>query len=335
MKTMEFPPMVKEIIELIKSHHKFILASHISPDGDCLSSMIGLGLLLRELGKEVEMINVDGIPDRYHSLPKKNLINTSFSNTFTPEIAIVLDSGALDRVGSVKEVISNCPILINIDHHLNSAFGTHNWVDLEASSVAEMICDLHHFLEYPINKERAHILYSGILTDTGGFKFSNVTPHTYEVCAHLLQQGIESHIIYEDLFLKHSLASMELLALVLETLELRHNEKIASMYLIRDMYVRTNTTILDTEGFINYATSIKGVEIALFFIEDHNIENDFVKVSLRAKGLINVNEVASLYGGGGHPNASGCTIKDDIFTIKHKIIEECRHRLDEIEEKSQ
>ena len=315
---------LKKVLKAIRENDSFLITAHCDPEGDSLGSQLAIAQMLRQLDKRYIIINPDLPPPMYDFLKDiKQIILPSGAAAYDFDVALVLDCPIIERIGSVKELIRGKAI-VNIDHHVSNAnFGSINYVDPKASSTGEIIYNLVEGLGCRLNKNLAVYLYLAILTDTGGFRYSNTTPRTMRMAAELLDVGIRPKDIYDRIYESHSLASRRLLALSLKTIKVSKDGKIAIMYLTKVMFDKTKATMHDAEAFINYPRFIEGVDIALLF--NDNVDKGFTKVSFRSNGdWVNVNKIASKFGGGGHVSASGCLVKGDIKTVEEKILKEVK-----------
>ncbi|MBC8235198.1 bifunctional oligoribonuclease/PAP phosphatase NrnA [bacterium] len=308
----------KEILRVIENHNKFVISTHISPDGDAIGAQLGLYSFLKELGKQVWVINADPVPYGYAFLPFSDIISSKLPpESF--EILIVVDAGSLMRIGDeLSKVLLPEKSIINIDHHVtNDKFGHYNWVDADACAASELIYKLIKRHGMNIGQKRAICLYTGIMTDTGCFRFSNTTPETHRIVAELIAEGVSaeeiSRFVYENL----PSSRIKLLGLVLSTLQVSLDEKIAWIRVTQNMYASTSTNKEDTENFIDYVKFIDTVEIALFFVE---LKSGKTKVSFRSKNEFDVSKIAVKFGGGGHQRAAGCTIEASVDETEKTVV---------------
>jgi phosphoesterase RecJ-like protein len=210
---------------------------------------------------------------------------------------------------------------MNIDHHKgNGRFGDFNWVDEEASSTGEMIYRLlFEGMGLPLNQEAAISLYTAILTDTGCFRFSNTTPQALRIAGSLLEMGLAPEKIASQLYEQRGLGQLHVLGELLSGLQVTQNGKIAWGLITQEMLDRAKISLLETEGFVNYPRSVKGVEVAVIFKEAGSRR---YRVSLRSKGGVDVGRVASAFSGGGHHNAAGCTVSGDLDEVRDRVLDE-------------
>jgi len=319
---------MKEISQAIKKFNRFLITSHINPEGDSLGSQVAIAGLLRHLKKEFLIIDNDKVPEHLSFLPDISLIqNTIDRLDMRFDAAIVLDCPNLNRTGKVKSLVEKTGFIINIDHHVsNENFGNVNWVEKDASSTGEMVYLLYKTMGCPITKEAALSLYISILTDTGSFNYENTSQRTHEIVSSLMASGIKPYDVSKSVYENKSVGSMKLLGMALSRIDLCSGEKVAYMSVRKADFEQTGTRSEDCENFVNFARSIKGVQVAVFFREDVKGTNLF-HVSFRSKGKVDVNKIASSFGGGGHSNASGCTITGDLEGVKEKVLKRVRDEL--------
>ena len=300
---------LKEITEAIKKHDGFIITSHINTEGDAIGSELAIFYLTKQLGKRAVIVNSDPVPDRYKFLPgwDRIIIGDSWGLKDYAN-SIIVDCPTIERTGKTARLLSN-RVKINIDHHVsNGNFGDYNWVDPEASSCGEMIFNLYKEMGLNINEEIATMLYAAILTDTGSFQYDATTSKTHRVASELIKLRVKPDKIAKMVYETKALGDIELLSRALSTIKVTSNGKIAYLYVTKKMLEDTNTVADRTDGFVNFARSIQGSEISIFFREDME-DAKKIHVGFRSKGRANVNVLAGKFGGGGHPKASGCLMK--------------------------
>ena len=317
---------ITQVVKTIKKYNSFLVTSHINPDGDAVGSQFALALLLKQAGKKVVIVDDEKIPSKYDFLGKwipvdKLVRKPNF------KVAIILDSSNLNRLGRVASLLSPEKKIVNIDHHLsNENFGDVNWVDTGAGAVGEMIYRLYKKMNCRIENKNALSIYTAILTDTGSFRYANTSSNTHRIAGRLLECGVEPGFIAGRLYEVNSLASMKLLEMALSTIKIvKDDARIAWLCVTNDMLNRANADFEDTEDFVNYARSLQGVEIAIFFSET-KVKNE-IKVSLRSTGAVDVNLIAKKFGGGGHSRASGCRIKGSLGRVIKKVVSKVRGEL--------
>lgn len=309
------------LLKLIRRGNRFLLTSHRNPDGDSIGSALGLARVLRRMGKSAVIWMRDETPSIYRQLPGSDRIvfgeepPAGFPDAFTA--AIVLECPSLDRTGLEDEL--DGMTMINIDHHLgNQLYGKVSWVDPAAPSVGEMVHRLATTMTVELDAQTATLLYLTLVTDTGGFRFSNATEAAFEAAADLVRQGAQPAKVAGWLYESKPLGMVRLLGQMLPTLELHHDGRIATALLTPEMFEAAGATPGDAEGLINIPRSIAGVEaVALLRRKDENT----LKVSLRSQGALDVEKIASKLNGGGHKNAAGCELEADFDEGRRIIVE--------------
>jgi phosphoesterase RecJ-like protein len=319
----------KEVGETIKKSKRVLLTSHENPDGDAIGSMLGLGLGLESLGKEVFLYNKDGVPSHLEFLPGSDRVRSAldsipgvFDSTLIVDCTDVgrVGEGFQDELGSGRFGTS-----IIIDHHQTRkpSADLHLLVP-DASATGEIVYFLLRCLSVELTKDVATNLFAAILSDTGSFQYSNTTPQALRVAAELVELGASPAEISQAIYENEPLRKIRLLALSIETLEVAEDGRIASLVVAKDMLDRTGASRADTEGFVNIPRSIKGVEVALVFRQ----EGDALwKVSLRSKGKVNVASLAENFGGGGHERAAGCTLSGELGDVKRRLYSKIKEAL--------
>jgi bifunctional oligoribonuclease and PAP phosphatase NrnA len=306
-----------QMAEELRKAPKVALFSHVSPDGDCLGSMLAIGLALEKMGKEVHLINPDPIPHYLSFLPGVNKVQR-FLPEHLPQTLLFVDCGDLQRANLKLDQIPMGSIVLNLDHHVsNNNFGTINWVDVKASASGEIALALIRELKVELNQEIAMNLYTAILTDTGSFQYSNTTATTHRLAADLLESGINLVEVHHRIYDQKPLAQVKLLQCALTKLQLYLDGKCAIMSLSQEDFKETGADESLSEGLVNHARSIQGVEIAVLLKE---VELGKVRVGLRSNLWFNVNETAARFGGGGHKRASGCTLNTSLKEAEQLIV---------------
>lgn len=312
--------ILSKIGNIIKEKKDFAIVCHSSPDGDSLGSMLGLYNCLIEIRKNADVIVEDLIPDKYSFLPRAEEIIDSSRAKDRYDCLIVLDNGDFSRAGVSKDVIKRCDMIINIDHHLtNDLYGQINFVDTNASSVGEIIYQLLKINGFELSKNTAECLYTSIVSDTGGFKYSNTTSLTLSIAGDLINTGIDFSEIYNRIFDVKTVPQINLMSKVTSTLKTFLDDRAALLYLSKSMLDECNATEEDASDFVNFARDISGVEVGVFIKEK---DSKTSRVSLRSKNFVDVRAIAEKFGGGGHLRAAGCTIEGNIQEAIKLIIAE-------------
>jgi len=301
----------EDLLRQIRQGNRFLLTSHVNPDGDAIGSELGLARLLRGMGKGAVVWNRDETPPVYRRVAGADRIHVGE----TPPVGwpdkfdgtIVLECPGPDRTG-LEEHLDELPV-INVDHHLgNQHYGTVNWVDPAAPAVGEMIFRLARTLKLRVDEETANALYLTLVTDTGGFRFSNATAAAFEAAADLVREGAQPAQVARWLYESRPLASLRLLAEMLPTLEVHAEGRVATARLTSEMYERAGASGGDAEGLIDYPRSVAGVD-AVALVKA--LEDGTTKVSLRSRGEVDVERIARGHGGGGHKNAAGYVVEGE------------------------
>lgn len=318
---------MEKILQLIKTSRRIFIASHAEPDGDCLGSLVALGLALSKLDKSITLFNSSPIPAVYRFLPGIDRIVKQINASAAFDVAIILDCGDIVRVGKDFSIIDQIPIVINIDHHVsNTGFGDIQLIDTDACATAEIVYRLIKSLEIPFDKAIATSIYLGILTDTGSFRFSNTNPAAFAICKAMTDIGVEPHAVAQRVFGTYSLGRIKLLNMALNSIEISENGKLSLMTVSRSMLNATGTSTEDIDGLINYARRIEDVKVAALIHEIKNGAGKFTNmnryhVSLRSDSTVDVAKIATKFGGGGHTSAAGFQIESTLVALKEKIIE--------------
>ena len=312
--------MIATIAQELKNNERFLLATHVNPDGDAIGSLGALALVLEGMGKQVVAYCQDEVPEFLRFLPYADRIVREISGLDRFEVAVVLDCGALDRIGNAAEVLQHVGQIIHIDHHSSSGdFGQLNLVRPEYSSTAEILYEIFQAIPVSLTPEVAENIYTAILTDTGSFRFANTTARTLAIAAEMVSLGVVPEKVAGEIYDSMSPERIELLARSLDTLTLRSNGRVAAMHVSRRMLKETGTSLIDTDGFVNYPRAISSAEIAIFFRE---MAADEVNVSLRSRGGLDVAEFARIHGGGGHHNAAAFRLGGSLSEVVEKVLTE-------------
>ena len=306
--------MLSQVVELIENKHNFAITTHVRPDGDGIGSSLGLCWLLRSLGKSAEVIVSDGIPNSYQQLPGVDEVRLVKKIDRTYDAIFVIECSDIDRP-AIEDLEQQ--FTVNIDHHSTSEhFGTINWIDATASAVGEMIYNLCKAIGGRISREIAECLYMALVTDTGSFHFPNTTDRTLKVASELVKAGVKPAQISEAVYNSYPWSRIELMSQVLPTIKRDPSGRVAWMRQTMEMRLSSGMVDGDNNGFVNIPLTAKEV-LASFYMREIGPEK--FRVSLRSKGNINVARVAEKFGGGGHKNASGCSVEGDWDTLEREI----------------
>lgn len=310
---------MEQIIEHIQKSNHILLASHINPDGDSIGSLTALGLALESYGKDVTLYSESSIPAVYRFLSASNRIARTMKDLENYDVAVILDCSDIERVGKAASEIMRIPVIINIDHHTtNTKFGHARFVDIWACATAELVYLLIKEMNIPMTKAMATSIYTGILTDTGSFRFSNTNENAFSICKEMVEYGVDPSYVAQHVYGPYSLGRLKLLNRALDSIEISENGHLSVMTLTRDTFKKTMTKPEDTDGFLNYARNIKDIKVAALIQQQQNGEGIY-HVSLRSDGSVDVASIAAEFGGGGHRTAAGFCLDLPLAEVKEKI----------------
>lgn len=309
-----------DIAAALKRAENVLICGHVMPDGDCLGSVFALGLVLERMGKKVTMAGPDPVPAIYDFLPgvERFLVGEPPEDRY--DTLVVLDCSVPERLGKgYQDMVYRDMVVINIDHHASSkSFGTYRYIDPQAAAAGEIIFDLFDLMNIEIDLEVAICLYTAIFTDTGSFRYDNVKPDTHYRVAKLLEIGVPASLINIKINEEKPKEAVLLIGAAISTLSVSPCGKVCWMTVTRDILRDTGAGDEHVEGLINYAKCVRGVEVGLLF---HEMADGRYKISFRSKGAVNVDQLAALFGGGGHQRAAGCVMQGELRRLKEKIIE--------------
>ena len=314
----------EEITKVVQTNNNFLITSHMNLDGDGIGSELAFYFILKKLNKNPIILNQDRLPKIYDFLPGSNKVRHLEDNCIDPksiDVGIVLDCSNIKRIGKTYEIFKNIKTIINIDHHnSNENYGDLNYIDSSASSVGEIIYEFINFIDSDLLDDKISTsLYTAIITDTGSFRYSNVSSKTFKVAADLTSYKIKPHLIADNIYNKNTYTGLKLLGKALLTLEVDSSNYFSWLTITRKMLNETKAKDEEIEGIIDIATTLNNIEISILFRET---KENKIKVSFRSKGNFNVNKFAGKFKGGGHPNAAGCLCSGRLDEIKEKILSE-------------
>jgi bifunctional oligoribonuclease and PAP phosphatase NrnA len=305
---------VTEVLSAIGQHQRFLLTSHARPDGDAIGSVLGASLMLRELGKDVDVIMSDSVPVIYRGLPHADSIRHAGEIEGRYDAAIILECDSVQRAG-LRGLEAAGRTLINIDHHTSARPFAHvNWIDPSACAVAQMVFELARAANVPITPELATCLYTAVLTDTGSFCFQGTDANTFALAQELVRAGADPSHIAQSVYFANPESKMRLLGIALGSLQ--RVDDAVWMVVTQQQMQQCGAIEEDCEGLVNYGLGIAGVEVAAFFRE---LPDGRYRVSLRSKGGVNVALIAAQFGGGGHQCAGGCSLPGPLILALEKI----------------
>jgi phosphoesterase RecJ-like protein len=310
---MPFTPPIDAVLSSIARANRLLVTAHARPDGDAVGSVLACWMMLQQMGKQADMALTDRVPWIYRELPCAAQIRHCSRVEGDYDAVILLECNSIERTG--LDGLEN-RFLINIDHHTSGReFGNVNWIDSNACAVAEMVYHLIGAAGVQLTPEIATCLYTSVLTDTGSFCYAGTDAHTFELAHNLVRLGADPVLIARDVYFSNPAAKMLLLGAALANLH--HQDRLAWLWVSQNDMARSQAAEEDSEGIVNYAIGIAGIEVAVFLRElpDHQ-----VRLSIRSKNGMNVAAVADRFGGGGHENASGCTLEGPLPKATERIL---------------
>jgi len=321
--------MLSEVVQLIETQRRFAITSHVRPDGDSLGSSLALMLMLEKLGKDVVVIMRDTVPKTYQEMPGAHRVQqiAQFDRPGQYDAVFVVECSDIGRPGlpGLGEQFT-----VNIDHHATTVrFGHINWIDSTASAVGEMIYNLCKATGVRVTPEIAECIYAALLTDTGSFHFPNTTDRTLKVASELVRLGANPARVSRAIYYSHPFSKLRLMGLALCSLTRDPSGRIACLVITEQMMAEARATEEDAEGIVTYPLSVADIDIVVSLKE---VRPQIYRASIRSKDSVNVAKVAERFGGGGHRNAAGCTMRGELKDIEHQLIttlqEALNHRAD-------
>jgi phosphoesterase RecJ-like protein len=311
------------LVELVRPRRRFLLTTHVRPDGDGLGSMLALRDALVRLGKDVRMVIASTFPPRYRFLDPDGRIERfqlPGEEWAAVEAVLILDTGTWNQLGDFGPFLRGLPVAkVVIDHHpTQDDLSALRLVDTRAEATGRLIFEAIGALGAPLSPEAANALFVAVGMDTGWFRYSNTTAATFTLAAELTRAGASPEKNYEQLFERSSLARLKLTGLVLGRLQTACDGRVAYTTILRGDYAATGATPADSEDLVNYTRSIDGVEVGLFFMEQ---PRGGVKVSFRSRERIDVGKLAEQFGGGGHRLASGAIIDAPLEEARNRVLQ--------------
>ncbi len=314
-----------EILIEIKKAESIVIVTHESPDGDAVGSSLAMKLMLKQIGKDADVI-IPEYSKMYKFLPLAEEIKES-SSVEKYDLAISLDCANIKRLMGA-EYFENAKSTIVIDHHgSNNMYGDLNYVNPVSPACCEILASIAEYFEIPISKDLGTCIMTGIITDTGGFRHDGITPDTFEYTAELIRLGVNIPDIYKRTLRTKTKANFELTKRVIDRLELLEDGKISFTYINNQDEIDVNSQPGDHEGLVDIGKDIEGVEVSIFVRQKKDVENVY-KVSLRSEDNINVSDICLVFGGGGHARAAGAVVQGSLEEVKEKLVKEIKKWMD-------
>src|SRR5438874_4351147 len=316
-------PEFRTVVDAIRARRRFVLSSHSRPDGDSIGSQLAMAYALRALGNEVRIVNKDPAPAPLMTFPGVADIEIAEAVAGPFDAAIIMECGDLARTGVTG---LDRFFVINIDHHPgNTAYGDINWFEPAAAACGEMVFDLIKALGVPLSLEIATHVYLAILTDTGSFHYSSISPRTFDICRETLEAGVDPVLVARNVYDSNNMGRLKLFGSVLSAMQIDLSGRVAIVYLDHEMAREAGGTYEDTEGLINLPLTVKEIRAVVFFKQ---IEGEQYRVSMRSKGDIDIGAIAKEFGGGGHKNAAGCTVSGAIDALQKLFVAKIERAID-------
>jgi phosphoesterase RecJ-like protein len=322
---MKSTRLIQRILDGIRQSETICIVGHVRPDGDCIGSQVGLGMALQAAGKKVVCWNDDPLPKKLGFLDPQNLMCQPVPGREF-DCVIATDCASFERLGKTGEHIQQRKLFINIDHHQsNTRYADLNWVSWRQPSTGELIYRLLRVAGWPITPSVADCLFTAVSTDTGSFQYPSTRPSTYTVAGHLVERGADLARICNEVYQSYPLSRVRLVQTMLNRFRLAHDNRTAYFWLRKRDYLRTGAEPDDSEGLIDYIRAIEPVVVACIFEE---MEPGLTRISLRSKSdQVNVSDIASQFGGGGHQAAAGARITGNPISVQRKVLTAIRKAL--------
>jgi phosphoesterase RecJ-like protein len=303
------------LVAHIRSGHRFFVSSHQRPDGDAIGSAVAMAFALRALGKEATVV-MDAVPPHFlQPFPGVSDIRVATAVTEATDGALIMECSSLDRTG--VSGLERSPVL-NIDHHTgNQQYGTINWVDESAAACTELVMSLVDALGVRLDQTIATHIYLGLLTDTGSFHFSHITPRSFDIARRCVEAGADPQWIARSHYDSSTIGRVKIFGHVLNTMRLDDAGRVALLTVTNAALAATGGSLDDTEGLINFPLSVKDIQAVAFFKE---VDGGHWRVSMRSKGKVDVAAIARSFGGGGHKNAAGCSAAGTLDELQNRFL---------------
>lgn len=308
---------INEIVQTIREYNNFVLAGHISPDGDSIGSCFALALALKQMGKQADVV-LEPIPRKYSIIPGTEFLYKGELSELKPDVFIAMDCASPLRLGAAQELFNRSPITLCIDHHeTNPGFAMYNYIEPAASSTGEMVFFIIEKLT-TLCQQMAAALYAAMVNDTGGFRFSATAKSTMETVGKLMETGIPFTEIYNEIMHRHRFVAGKALGIALLNSKRTTNKKIVYSYITREMLKSVRASIGDLDGVAEYLMDTNGAK-AVIFAYEKSASSGEVKINLRSNGP-NMARVAAELGGGGHAMSAGASATGKIGAVLRKAL---------------
>lgn len=316
----------KTIINILKKYDNFLISSHISPDPDALSSELAVAEYLKKLGKKVQIINHECVPDRYEFLPGVGTIK-GLTDKMKPQFqaAVIVDCGDLARIGNVRRLINDETVIINIDHHVtNDKFGHVNCVEPNASSTAEVLFNIFTSAKFSLTKSLAANLYAGLMTDTGCFCYDNTTAKVHSIASKLREYDFPAYDMYRRSYEAIPLKDMKAFTQLISQFKTFLDNRVVYIEIKKNILKKFSDDFDLRDSILKFIRSIEGVEVFVIISE---VSSNVIRVNFRSSDKVNVSKIAADLGGGGHRKASGCVLNGTFDAAKKKVFQAIKKEL--------
>jgi phosphoesterase RecJ-like protein len=311
---------IEAVLSAIANAGHLLVTAHARPDGDAVGSVLACWMMLERMGKKADMALSDRVPRIYAGLPCASLVQQRSRIEGDYDAIILLECDGMERSGLQG---LDGRFLINIDHHTSGReFANVNWIESDACAAGEMVYRLVAAAGIEVTQDMATCLYAAVLSDTGSFCYAGTDANTFELARDLVRRGADPVLIAQSVYFSNPAAKIHLLGAALANLHQRG--RLAWLWVSQQDMDRTGAAEEDCEGIVNYAIGIAGIEVAVFLRELPDLR---VRLSLRSKGRVNVAAIAETFGGGGHENASGCTLDGPLPLATERILARLRSEL--------
>jgi len=313
------PDLLASFQKLCARHDRFLVISHVRPDGDAYGSTLGLALCLQAAGKDVEVVNADGLSPLFEFLPGARNLTVPPPEPPQPDrLIIAVDCADQKRLGAAFDQWRRVPD-VNIDHHVsNPGYSKVNLIDAESPATAQVIYEIISALQWPLTADVAANLYVGIMTDTGNFRYRQTTAHTFEVAARLVEAGADPTDLAEACYQSFRAERLLLIGEVFKAIHFASRNRVAWFRLTPEMFALSGAIPDETEGLIEYLQAVKTVEVA-FLLEV--LPDGLTRASMRSRGTVDVQRICQEFGGGGHRLAAGLRTKLDPAVLEKKLLD--------------
>jgi phosphoesterase RecJ-like protein len=316
-----------QIAAVLREKHRFLIVSHLRPDGDALGCQLALGLSLRAAGKDVTLWNEDGMLDKLAFLPGAELVRRPPAHAEDFEVLVALDTAAYPRLGTPLRAIHRVDLTLNVDHHIsNNGYGDLAHIDATAPATGQILYELFASQDMPLTPAIATNLFAAISTDTGSFQYPQTSARTYEIGAALIRAGVDVGVLSRELYESYPLRRIKLLRALLNSLCLSADHRVASFALTLEAAHSLGAIPEDNEGLIDHIRAIETVIVAVFLEE---LPDGLVRISMRSKdaSIADASAICGAFGGGGHRLAAGARVRGTLAEVEARVLAEVEQRM--------